>query len=96
MTQIKYKDYRIGEHIFTVKFVKYEKSIEFSIMPVHDHPKNKWGRIKEWFFVKIYTSAFWYSEISTYTLKEKVIVAIKELIDTMESSTALQKQWDYL
>ena len=52
MADIKYKNYRIGEHIFTVKFKKYRskrKSIYFEITPVRNHVQTFWEEIKYFF-----------------------------------------------
>ena len=93
--KVKYKDFRIGKYLFTVKFIKYETFINFNVMPVHDHPHNKWQRIKEFFKIKIYTSQFWYPE-GKKTLRETVAECLEEIIEDMEHPITIEQTWKYL
>lgn len=93
--KVKYKDFRIGKYLFTVKFVKYKRFIGFDVMPVHDHPRNRWGRIKEFFKIKLYASQFWYPE-EEKTLRETVAECLERILEEMEHPTTVENAWKYL
>ena len=93
--KIKYKDFRIGKYLFTVKFIKNKTSIDFDVMPIHDHPHNRWKRIKEFFKIKVYASQSWYPE-EEKTLRETVAECLEKIIENMEHPMTVEQTWKYL
>ena len=68
-----YIDYRLGHHVFTVKYIEHKNYTRFKIMPWHISPLTNWECIKEKFQYPAYTSGKWSPETSFVSLEDKMI-----------------------
>lgn len=85
MSSIKYKNYKVNGHIFTVKFTRYrsiKKSIYFQIMSEHDCPRTLRQRIREYFKETVYKVGWWHYLSSRYpTIEDRLAVELKDLVE---------------
>lgn len=97
MADVKYKNYRIGEHVFTVKFKKYhskKKSIYFEITPVRNHVQTFWEEIKYFFNKQVYYYGWWNCQESPFpTIEERVIVELENVVQERERELNFDYWW---
>ena len=95
MAKIKYRDYRIGHNIYTVK-VKRLNETEFHIFvfDCHPHPRNFFARCKEWWTIPS-TDSYWDCHISNLSLEEKII-KMCETYHTGQNNSNIDEQWEKL
>ena len=85
MPSVKYENYKVNGHIFTVKFTRYrsiKKSIRFQVMPAHNHPQTLYQRIREHFRETVYKVGHWNYLSSRYpTIEDRLAVELKDLVE---------------
>lgn len=97
MADVKYKNYRIGEHLFTVKFKKYrsrKKPIYFEITSVTSHVKTCWEEIKYFFNKEVYSCGWWDCQKSIYpTIEERIILELEDVVKERERELNFSHWW---
>ena len=84
MSSVKYKNYKVDGHIFTIRFTRYrsiKKPIYFEIMSVHEHPATFRQRVREFFKTTTYKVGWWDCLNSRYpTMEDRLVVELKDLV----------------
>lgn len=94
-----YKDYRIGEDIFTVHLLR-EKDclfdtydVKITICEPHLPPPSRWAYIKQFFNTKVYQEVYWRPSLETISLEDFIIQKIEEVINREKRKIYLEKEW---
>lgn len=97
MKKVKYKDYRIGEHLFTVRIRDCginclgHREFDYEVCEQHPHPTN-W--LKEFFGKSkaVYGRDFWVSTL-LITLEEDIINTCTAIAKEQDSLKKAEKMW---
>lgn len=97
MKKVKYKDYRIGEYLFTVRICDCginclgHREFDYEVREQHPHPTN-W--LKEFFKQeKVYGSDMWFSSFPT-TLEEDIIHTCATVAKELDGLKEAEKMWE--
>ena len=97
MKKVKYKDYRIGEYLFTVRICDCginclgHREFDYEVYERHPHPTN-W--LKEFFNSRtVYSRDMWFSSLST-TLEEDIINTCATVAKKLDSLKKAEKMWE--
>ena len=97
MKKVKYKDYRIGEYLFTVRICDCginclgHREFDYEVYEQHPHPTN-W--LKEFFNSKtVYSRDMWFSNFSI-TLEEDIINTCATVAKKLDSLKKAEKMWE--
>jgi hypothetical protein len=94
-----YKDYRIGEDVFTVHLLR-EKDclfdtydVKITICEPHLPPPSRWAYIKQFFNTKVYQEIYWRPSLETISLEDFIIQEIEDVIKREKRKACLEKEW---
>ena len=98
MKKVKYKDYRIGEYLFTVRICDCginclgHREFDYEVCEQHPHPAN-W--LKEFFGKSkaVYGRDMWFSSFPT-TLEEDIIRTCATIAKELDSLKRAEKMWE--
>jgi hypothetical protein len=96
MKKVKYKDYRIGEYLFTVRICDCginclgHREFDYEVYEQHPHPTN-W--LKEFFNSKtVYRRGMWFSSFSD-TLEGDIISTCTTIAKELDNLKKAEKMW---
>ena len=99
MKNTKWKDFRIGKNIFTVRARRYDDStfgmiIEYNIFEPHSHPRNWRERLCEsWKYKEYGYLNRWIEGLSEISLEKHIINTCLLIIDDKEKNEKAEKDW---
>lgn len=95
-----YKDYRIGENVFTIHLYR-EKDyfshlydVRVKICERHLPPRSRWEYSNQFFKIKVYRDVYWRPSLTSISLEDFIIQEIEEVIKTEEKKIKLDKEWE--
>lgn len=94
-----YKDYRIGEDVFTVHLLREEDylfdtyDVKITICEPHLPPPSRWAYIKQCFNTKVYQEIYWRPALEKISLEDFIIQEIESVIDKEKRKVCLEKEW---
>lgn len=95
-----YKDYRIGENVFTIHLYR-EKDclsdlydVRVKICEWHLPPRSRWEYSNQFFKIKVYRDVYWRPSLTSISLEDFIIQEIEEVIKTEEKKLKLDKEWE--
>lgn len=96
MKKVKYKDYRIGEYLFTVRIcdcginILGHREFDYEVCEYHQHPTN-W--LQEFFNLKpVYGHDTWFSSFPT-TLEEDITHTCATVAKRLDNLKKAEKMW---
>lgn len=99
MTKYDYR--RLGEHLFRIRFDKYDDTtfgtmIRYEIQEPADAPRNRWERFKQFFTVKSYHFGYWIPSLCDDTLQESITEAMAFVVESWDTEVNAKKEWEAL
>lgn len=89
-----YKDYRVGERIFTIHLERdYEGDVAVGIFDWHLPPKNRFEYIKQFFTINGYNRIYWRT-FSSLSLEEFIIQELHNVIKKEKEEKQREKEWE--
>lgn len=91
---VKYRNIRIGKHVFTCQLVKRDGYVTISVQEWHLPPYNKWEAFCQWWKIKTYITTYWNPDFTKETLEESIINACEMVVADLSTVSTFDKQWD--
>lgn len=91
---VKYKNIRIGKHVFTCHLVKRDGYVTIDVRAWHLPPCNSWEAFCQWWKTKTYITTYWNPDFTKETLEESIVSACEMVVSDLETVSTFDKQWD--
>lgn len=91
---IKYKDVRIGKHVFTCRLIKQDGYVTIEVQPWHLPPRDLLEAFHQWWKLETYTSVAWNPDFTEETLEDSIVVACEMVVSDLETVSTFDKQWN--
>lgn len=90
-----YKDYRIGEYVFTVHLSRdSDGDVRIEVYDWHLPPHTKRERIKQWWKLKSRDYFYWRPSFTSLNLEEYILERIETVISRIEEEKYALEEWE--
>ena len=96
---VKYKDMRIGQHVFTIKLRAFYdcdlgSGVHYDIYEWHIPARTIFGRFLQWWKLEYYDNGNWYPTLDNDTLEQRLICKCDKAVISINKENDFQKQWE--